>query len=110
MRWFLDTNVLLRLADERSPEHAAAEVAVESLIAREESLFISAQVLAEFWAVATRPLSANGLGWSTVAAAEVIRALRGQFALLAEPPEALDDGSNSSIGFRSSANTPTMPG
>jgi hypothetical protein len=31
----------LRLADAQSPEHAVAEAAIEPLIAREESVFIS---------------------------------------------------------------------
>ena len=65
MSWLLDTNVLLRLADAQSPDHAVAEAAIERLLAGEESVFISTQVLVEFWAVATRPEAANGLGWST---------------------------------------------
>ena|ERR1019366_7741748 len=90
MSWLLDTNVLLRLADAQSPEHAVAEAAIEHLIASQESVFISTQVLVEFWAVATRPESANGLGWSTATTAEAIRALRDQFPLLHEAPEVLD--------------------
>lgn len=44
----------------------------------------------EFWAVATRPESANGLGWSTATAADVVRDLRSQFPLLLETPGVLD--------------------
>jgi len=90
MSWLLDTNVLLRLADAQSPEHSVAEAAIENLIAGEESVFITTQVLVEFWAVATRPESANGLGWSTTQTVEAIRALRDQFPLLHEAPEVLD--------------------
>jgi predicted nucleic acid-binding protein len=90
MSWLLDTNVLLRLADAQSSEHAVAETAIEHLIVREQSVLISAQVLVEFWAVATRPESANGLGWSTATTAEAIRALRDQFPLLNETPDVLD--------------------
>ena len=90
MSLLIDTNVLLRLADDRSSEHSVAQRAVEHLLASNISLFISAQVLVEFWAVATRPDSANGLGWSTATAAEAIRALRDQFPLLAETPDVLD--------------------
>jgi predicted nucleic acid-binding protein len=68
--------VLLRLADEQSPDHAFAKAAIERLLVGEESVFISVQVLVEFWAVATRPEPANGLGWSTATTAEAIRALR----------------------------------
>ena len=90
MSWLLDTNVLLRLADAQSPEHASAEATIEHLIAREESVFITTQVLVEFWAVATRPAPANGLGWSAATTAEAIRALRDQFPLLNETPDVLD--------------------
>jgi hypothetical protein len=33
MSWLLDTNVLLRLADTQSPDHAVAEAAVGRLLA-----------------------------------------------------------------------------
>jgi predicted nucleic acid-binding protein len=90
MRWLLDTNVLLRLVDAESPQHSLAEAVIERLLASGETVFISAQVLVEFWAVATRPEAANGLGWSTATTAEAIRALRDQFPLLDETPDALD--------------------
>jgi predicted nucleic acid-binding protein len=90
MSWLVDTNVLLRLADAESSERAVAEAAIARLIARGNSVFITAQVLVEFWAVATRPEPANGLGWSAETAAETIRALRDQFPLLNETPDVLD--------------------
>ena len=90
MSLLIDTNVLLRIADDQSPEHSTAETAVEHLLARNVTLFISTQVLVEFWAVATRPKDVNGLGWSMLMAAEGIRGLRDRFPLLAETPEVLD--------------------
>lgn len=90
MSWLLDTNVLLRLTDEQSHEHSVAEGAVARLLARGIPVFISAQVLVEFWAVATRPERVNGLGWSTATTAETIRALRDRFPLLKETPEVWD--------------------
>jgi predicted nucleic acid-binding protein len=106
MSWVLDTNVVLRLADAQSPEHAVAEAAIEQLIAREESVFITTQVLVEFWSVATRPERVNGLGWSTATTAEAIRALRDQFPLLNETPDGLDRWLNWSIIFKSPASAP----
>jgi predicted nucleic acid-binding protein len=38
MSWLLDTNVLLRLADEQSPDHAVAAAAIERLLAGKESV------------------------------------------------------------------------
>jgi predicted nucleic acid-binding protein len=90
MSWLVDTNVLLRLADEQSQEHSVAAGAVARLLARGVSVFISAQVLVEFWVVATRPEQVNGLGWSTATTAETIRALRERFPLLDETPDVWD--------------------
>lgn len=90
MSCLVDTNVLLRLADDRSAEHAVAKAAVEHLLARKKSVFIGSQVLVEFWSVATRPEQVNGLGWSTTTAEETIRALRDQFPLLEDTPAVLD--------------------
>jgi predicted nucleic acid-binding protein len=86
----IDTNVLLRLADELSTEHALAMPVLEKLLASGVAVYLSAQVLVEFWAVATRPVAANGLGWSNVTAVQTIRALRGQFPLLHETPDGVD--------------------
>lgn len=82
--------MLLRLADEQSAEHGVALRAVEHLLARGVSVFISAQVLVEFWAVATRPAEVNGLGWPVATTAEAIGSLRDQFPLLDEIPDVLD--------------------
>lgn len=90
MSWLVDTNVLLRLADEQSQEHSVAAGAVARLLARGVSVFISAQVLVEFWVVATRPEQVNGLGWSTATTAETIRGLRDRFPLLEETPDVWD--------------------
>lgn len=54
------------------------------------TVFLCAQVLVEFWAVATRPKDVNGLGWSTTVATRAIAALREQFPLLEDRPDALD--------------------
>ena len=86
----IDTNVLLRLADEASPEHSVAKTAVARMLTNNEILFIGTQGLVEFWAVATRPKNVNGLGWSTATAVEGIRWLRIQFPLLAETPDVLE--------------------
>lgn len=48
---------------------------------------MTAQNLIEFWAVATRPREANGLGWSTQRTADEIRQILDRFALLADTPD-----------------------
>lgn len=57
---FLDTNILLRLADPNSPQHLPATRAVAHLRGKGAAVFIIVQNLVEFWAVATRPKEANG--------------------------------------------------
>ena len=85
MACFVDTNVLVRLADPTSSGHAHARTAIQKLLADGELLCISAQITIEFWAVATRPVGANGLGWTIEQTNNHIAQLLGQFELLVEP-------------------------
>jgi predicted nucleic acid-binding protein len=82
-----DTNILLRSLHPEHPHHAIAENALSVLRLRRETLCIAPQNLVEFWAVATRPRSENGLGMDSSAAAWEIAKLRRLFHLLAYTPE-----------------------
>lgn len=62
MRTLLDTNILLRSIQSSSSHHTTARQAVAALLASGRSLCIASQTVYEFLAVATRPLSDNGLG------------------------------------------------
>jgi predicted nucleic acid-binding protein len=79
-----DTNVWLRLADDRSAQHGQAKECVARLLAREARIFLLPQNLIEFWAVATRPQDANGLGWSIEQAASKVLEMQGKFDVLLE--------------------------
>jgi predicted nucleic acid-binding protein len=61
MAFLLDTNILLRSLQPHHPHCSAVERALTVLRTRDEGLHIAAQNLIEFWAVATRPQSENGL-------------------------------------------------
>ena len=61
-RYLVDTNVLLRTVQMDSEGADLALSAVSALFARSEALFVTPQVIIEFWAVATRPVDVNGLG------------------------------------------------
>lgn len=65
MKVLLDTNVLLRMAVVSHPTHAEAVAAVYRIRQRGDQPAIVPQVLYEYWVVATRPTSQNGLGLST---------------------------------------------
>jgi predicted nucleic acid-binding protein len=84
MACFVDTNVLVRLADSTSSGHASAQAAIHTLLNNGELLCISAQIMIEFWAVATRPINVNGLGWTIDQTNEHLTQLLGQFELLSE--------------------------
>jgi predicted nucleic acid-binding protein len=62
MAVLLDTNILLRLLQPHSLYAPIAERALNALRSRNEALQITAQNIVEFWAVATRPVTENGLG------------------------------------------------
>ena len=86
----LDTNILLYLSNPGSPEHAVARAATAKLLAGGARLAIAPQVLFELWSVATRPVAANGLGWSVVQARAEVDAIRSRFLMLEEPPTVVD--------------------
>jgi predicted nucleic acid-binding protein len=60
----VDTNVLLRLDHVGHPHRQIAQAAIERLIDDQHALRTVPQVLYEYWVVATRPVDANGLGFS----------------------------------------------
>ena len=88
--YLLDTNILLRLLDSQSASHEMAADSVQTLLDQGHSCCICPQVLIEFWAVATRPVSANGLGWGFPRTRREIRNMLGYFRLLPEPTGVLE--------------------
>jgi hypothetical protein len=56
-------------------------------------VFITAQNVIEFWAVATRPLAANGLGWTVDRTRTEVQGLRERFPFIAESPEIFNEWS-----------------
>lgn len=87
MSYLVDTNVLLRSVQ---PNHPMNKDAVSSATLRlkqsGESLCIFPQNLIEFWAVATRPVSANGLELSVADAAKELKRLKRFFILRRDAP------------------------
>lgn len=60
MAVLLDTGILLRIWDRSDPKHAEIIASVRSLYRQGIELVTSAQNIAEFWNVSTRPSSARG--------------------------------------------------
>jgi len=86
MATLLDTNILVRLANKSDRKHATALGAIARLHACAEALAITSQIIIEFRAVATRPTSANGLGFSLPDTKSEIDGFLASFPLLPETP------------------------
>ena len=82
--FLLDTNIWLRTVQRESPQHALAVEALATLLLQGDAVCITAQNVIEFWSVATRPATANGLGWSVEVVCQEIERLQAQFPLLDE--------------------------
>jgi len=79
----LDTGILLRLVDRNDPLHAAVRAAVRALKAHGRSPATTAQNIAEFWNVCTRPATARGgLGLSITETNQRLRLLERIIRLL----------------------------
>jgi predicted nucleic acid-binding protein len=85
--YLADTNLLLRLADPDSAQHSIATQALARLFRQSDEIFLTPQNFIEFWAVATRPIEANGFGWNSERAAREVAELLERFPLLPDSPE-----------------------
>jgi predicted nucleic acid-binding protein len=86
MAFLIDTNILLRLVQPRHPQSTIARRALDVLRSRAEPLCICHQNIVEFWVVTTRPISANGLGFSTERTHWEVGSILDFFLLLPESP------------------------
>jgi predicted nucleic acid-binding protein len=85
-QYLADTNLLLRLSDTPSPQNPIAARALARLLREDHEIFITAQNMIELWAVATRPVEANGLGWNVERARREMKALLEKFPFLPDSP------------------------
>src|ERR1051325_4241254 len=90
MTYLLDSNLLIRQFDLASPQRAEAVAAIEVLIQRKEDIVVFPQVLIEFWAVVTRPVNVNGLGWTTSQAESAIKNLPSSIKLVLDTSAIFD--------------------
>jgi predicted nucleic acid-binding protein len=83
----LDTNVAWRRIQKTDPHHANVKSAIDALVIAGGQVCITAQNLIEFRAVATRPMSANGLGLTSADAIIAASEIESLFDLLPETPD-----------------------
>ena len=86
MNYVLDTNILLRMAQDTHPMHTEATQATTTLIRQGDTVHIIPQNLYEFWSVATREIKYNGLGLSVGDAQNELARLRSLFSFLPDTP------------------------
>ncbi len=85
----VDANILLRYANSADPSYPIVDSAIRTLSGRGRQLHIVPQNLYEFWAAATRPISANGLGLSTAECVAAMGRVVRLFPLLPDQPTLL---------------------
>ena len=88
--YLLDTNILLRSSDDSSEHFELALGAVQTLLARGETLLLVPQNIYEFWAVATRPTRSNGLGWDVERVQREVSILTTRFTFLPDTQEVFE--------------------
>jgi predicted nucleic acid-binding protein len=85
--YLLDTNVALRWALPVDPLSPLIREAVFRIHDGGSDAYVTAQVLIELQALATRPVAANGLGFTTANASGLARQIETVFPLLPETAE-----------------------
>lgn len=85
--YLADTNLLLRIADPASQQHRIATDALAQLLAQDNEVYLTPQNFIEFWAVATRPVAANGFGWTSERTAKEVADLQTRFPSVSDSPE-----------------------
>ena len=87
MSFLVDTNILLRIAQPNHSHHSIALGSLARLIEDDAEAYFTMQNAAEFWNVATRPISRNGLGYSIDFAREEIGKIESLLTILPDSPE-----------------------
>jgi predicted nucleic acid-binding protein len=82
MRVLLDTNILLRMTERSHVMHSLASQSVQALRDAGHELYIVPQNIYEFWNVATRTLTKNGLELPVSEAKAFVDHFTGIFPLL----------------------------
>jgi predicted nucleic acid-binding protein len=86
----VDTNVLLRRIERGHPHHRDAVAGTSRVIDSGEPVYVAAQIVAEFWATATRTPAQNGLGLDSAAAAAAVDRIEQAFVMLPDDPKVYD--------------------
>ncbi len=84
MAYLLDTNCMWRRFIVSDPDHTKVRAKIDTLLRQGETLYITAQNMVEYQALATRSTTANGLGLSGTDANREAQTIESLFPLLPE--------------------------
>ncbi len=87
MRYFVDTNILLRIAYRQDPLHPLIEEVIESLNNQGDDVCTGSQNCIEFWNVCTRPSNRNGYGLLPEQADKLLFFIEESFTILPDHPD-----------------------
>ena len=91
MTYLSDTSIILHLNEPTNPICKIVEQSLDKLGRDGEELVIVPQILVEFWVVATRPKSVNGLGLTVEEAEAELENLQKVFKVLPENERIFDE-------------------
>jgi predicted nucleic acid-binding protein len=92
MSYLIDTGILLRFLLRQDANFAEISRAFRLLKSRREKMYMTAQTVAEFWNVCTRPVTAlGGLGLSVSETKKRLELLERNFLILADSPKVYEE-------------------
>lgn len=91
MSVLVDTNILLRRMQPDHVHHAQTIDSVAKLLASGEQVYFTLQNMSEFWNVMTRPVTANGLGFTSAFALGEVRKIETVLSLLPDSPAVYEE-------------------
>jgi predicted nucleic acid-binding protein len=91
MSVLVDTNILLRRIQPDHVHHVPAIDSVARLLAAGEQVYFTLQNISEFWNVMTRPIAANGLGFSPAFALSEVAKIEAVLTLLPDSPAVYEE-------------------
>lgn len=94
MSYLSDTNTLSALTKRQNPQYFDVRRALTVLRKQGAKLCIVPQNLIEFWAIATRPTTANGLGLSVIKTSLEIRKFKRYFTVYNDTPDIFAEWEN----------------
>jgi predicted nucleic acid-binding protein len=86
MSILIHTNILLRRTQPDHEHHAVAVESVARLLDAGEPVYFTLQNIAEFWSVATRPITSNGLGFEPAMAQAEVNKIERFLVVLPDSP------------------------